>query len=81
MGEVCKGRDTHLDRIVAIKVPSSALARDPQMRERFEREARTVSQLNRAVPTDILHSPARVVVSPGTLSIVLEELSGLWNGR
>ncbi|MBI1875250.1 MAG: serine/threonine protein kinase, partial [Acidobacteria bacterium] len=46
MGEVYKARDTRLDRIVAIKVLSSSLASDPQFRERFEREARTISQLN-----------------------------------
>ena len=35
MGEVYKGRDTRLDRIVAIKVLSSALAGDPPLRERW----------------------------------------------
>src|SRR6266699_9396 len=46
MGEVYKARDTRLDRIVAIKVLSSQLASDPQFRERFDREARTISQLD-----------------------------------
>jgi eukaryotic-like serine/threonine-protein kinase len=46
MGEVYRARDTRLDRIVAIKVLSSALASDPQLRERFEREARAISVLN-----------------------------------
>src|SRR5437867_13087655 len=45
MGEVYKARDTRLDRIVAIKVLTDVLAGDPQFRDRFEREARTVSQL------------------------------------
>src|SRR5262245_16567428 len=45
MGEVYRSRDTRLDRIVAIKVLPEALAADPQGRERFEREARTISQL------------------------------------
>jgi hypothetical protein len=39
---------------------------------------RHFARYRRAIPTDILHFPARVVVSPGTLSIVLEELSGVW---
>ncbi len=46
MGEVYKARDTRLDRTVAIKVLPSHLADKPQLRERFEREARAVSSLN-----------------------------------
>jgi hypothetical protein len=45
MGEVYRARDTRLDRAVAIKVlPLTAV--DPQFRDRFEREARTVSRLD-----------------------------------
>ena len=46
MGEVYKAKDTRLDRIVAIKVLPAHLSGDPHLRERFEREARTVSSLN-----------------------------------
>jgi len=46
MGEVYRARDTRLDRTVAVKVLKSTLAEDPDFRARFEREARTISQLN-----------------------------------
>ena len=46
MGEVYKAKDTRLDRTVAIKVLPSHVARNPDVRRRFEREARAVSSLN-----------------------------------
>ncbi len=46
MGEVYRAKDTRLDRTVAVKVLPSHLADKPQLRERFEREARAVSSLN-----------------------------------
>ncbi len=45
MGEVYKAKDTRLDRAVAIKVLPSHLSRDPDLKARFEREARVVSGL------------------------------------
>ncbi len=46
MGEVYRARDTRLDRTVAIKVLPSGMASTPEVRQRFEREARTISQLS-----------------------------------
>ena len=46
MGEVYRARDTRLDRLVAIKVLSRQLSADPELRQRFEREARAISSLN-----------------------------------
>ena len=46
MGEVCRARDTRLDRTVAIKVLPEHVAADPDLKQRFEREAKTISSLN-----------------------------------
>ncbi|MCC6651721.1 MAG: serine/threonine-protein kinase [Candidatus Eisenbacteria bacterium] len=46
MGEVYRARDGRLGRDVAIKVLPQHLSADPEVRARFEREARTVSGLN-----------------------------------
>src|ERR1700674_3533639 len=46
MGEVYKARDTRLERIVAIKVLPTHLAGRADLRERFEREAKTIASLN-----------------------------------
>src|SRR6266702_2836261 len=46
MGEVFKARDTRLDRSVAIKVLPAEFAQNAQLKIRFEREAKTISQLN-----------------------------------
>src|SRR5450759_5022283 len=46
MGEVYKARDTRLDRTVAIKVLPSHLSSNPEIRQRFDREARTISSLS-----------------------------------
>ena len=46
MGEVYRARDTRLGRDVALKIIHSEVAGDPDLRARFEREARTVAKLN-----------------------------------
>ncbi|MEO6463110.1 MAG: serine/threonine-protein kinase [Candidatus Eisenbacteria bacterium] len=46
MGEVYRAKDTRLGRDVAIKVLPTHLSEQPEIRARFEREARTVSSLN-----------------------------------
>jgi eukaryotic-like serine/threonine-protein kinase len=46
MGEVYRARDTRLDRTVAIKILPDHLPSRAELRERFEREARTIASLN-----------------------------------
>src|SRR5947199_2437926 len=46
MGEVYRARDTRLERSVAIKVLPAQFAANAQLRTRFEREARAISQLS-----------------------------------
>jgi serine/threonine protein kinase len=46
MGEVYRARDLRLEREVAVKVLPQHLASDPDMRGRFEREARSVAALS-----------------------------------
>ncbi|HVS33058.1 MAG TPA: protein kinase [Thermoanaerobaculia bacterium] len=46
MGEVYRGRDTRLDRSVAIKILPAEFADNAQLKLRFEREAKTISQLS-----------------------------------
>src|SRR6201987_2583961 len=46
MGEVYRARDSRLNREVAIKVLPDHLSSSPELRERFEREARAISQLS-----------------------------------
>src|SRR5436190_2544695 len=46
MGEVYRARDSRLGREVAIKVLPEHLSANPEIRARFEREAKTVSSLN-----------------------------------
>jgi Tol biopolymer transport system component len=46
MGEVYRARDTRLDRTVAVKVLPQHLSSSAEVRQRFEREAKTISQLS-----------------------------------
>ncbi len=46
MGEVYRAKDTRLDRTVAVKVLPAHLSSSAESRQRFEREAKTISQLS-----------------------------------
>ena len=72
MGEVYRARDTRLDRTVAVKILPDHLSNRAELRERFEREARTIASLNHAhicTLYDIGHQD-------GTDYLVMEYLEG-----
>jgi serine/threonine protein kinase len=69
MGEVYRTRDTRLDRTVAIKVLTSYLSDNPELKQRFEREAKAISSLNHpniAGDFRFLLSPAKVRIEIST---------------
>src|SRR5882724_842334 len=72
MGEVYRARDTRLDRTVAIKVLNSQLTASAELRARFEREAKIVSQLQDP-HICVLHD---VGSENGTDYLVMEFLDG-----
>jgi len=46
MGEVYRARDMRLERTVAVKILPAQFSSDPVRKQRFEREAKTISSLN-----------------------------------
>ncbi len=72
MGEVYRARDTRLDRTVAIKVLNSQLVVNAELRARFEREAKIISQLQHA-HICVLHDVGH---QDGTDFLVMEYLEG-----
>jgi Tol biopolymer transport system component/tRNA A-37 threonylcarbamoyl transferase component Bud32 len=76
MGQVYRAADTRLDRAVAIKVLPAALAEDRVRRDRFEREARSISKLehpNICPLYDVGELPAE---GGGGLFLVMQFLEG-----
>ena len=49
MGEVYRARDARLERTVAIKVLPEQFSNDTDLKQRFEREAKTISSLNHQI--------------------------------
>ena len=72
MGEVYRARDTRLERTVAIKVLNSALVASPEVKARFEREAKVISQLQHP-HICVLHDVGN---ENGTDFLVMEFLEG-----
>jgi len=72
MGEVYRARDTRLERIVAVKILPDHLSDRAELRERFEREARTIASLNHP-HICVLHDIGQ---QDGTDFLVMEYLEG-----
>ena len=72
MGEVFRARDTRLDRTVAIKILPAEFADNAELRSRFEREARTISQISHP-HICALHDVGR---AEGVEYLVLEFIDG-----
>ncbi len=72
MGEVYRGRDSRLDRDVAIKILPEGLARDPERLARFEREAKVLASLNHP---NIAHIYG-IEESSGIRALVMELVPG-----
>ncbi|HXV61680.1 MAG TPA: protein kinase [Vicinamibacteria bacterium] len=72
MGEVYKAKDTRIDRTVAIKVLPSRLADDAGLKQRFEREAKSISSLNHPHICTLYEFDSH----DGTDFLVMEHLEG-----
>jgi serine/threonine protein kinase len=72
MGEVYRARDTRLDRTVAVKILPAHLSNSADARQRFDREARTISGLSHP---NICHL-YDVGSQDGTSYLVMEYLEG-----
>jgi serine/threonine protein kinase/Tol biopolymer transport system component len=72
MGEVYRARDARLDRCVAIKVLASHLVSSPELKLRFDREARALSAFNHPHICQIFD----VGSQNGTDYLVMELLEG-----
>src|SRR6516162_1630714 len=72
MGEVYRAKDTRLNRTVAIKILSAHLSDNPEIKQRFEREARAISALNHASICQLYDIGSQ----DGTDFLVMEFLEG-----
>ena len=72
MGEVYRAKDTRIDRTVAIKVLPLALANDAGLKQRFAREAKSISSLNHPHICTLYEFDSH----DGTDFLVMEHLEG-----
>ena len=76
MGEVYKARDGRLDRTVAVKILPSRVASDPGLKQRFEREAKTLATLSHPHICSVF-DVGRATTDQGPIDfLVIEHLEG-----
>jgi Tol biopolymer transport system component len=75
MGEVYRARDTRLERMVAVKVLPDHLSSSEELRQRFEREAKTISQLSHP-HICALYDVGEAALPTTVLYLVMELLEG-----
>jgi serine/threonine protein kinase len=79
MGDVYRARDTRLGRIVAVKVLLPHVASDAELKQRFEREARTLAALTHphiCAVFDVGHQAPAAGSDQGVDYLVMEYLEG-----
>lgn len=72
MGDVYRARDLRLGRDVAVKVMAAHIAADPEMRQRFETEARAIASLSHPSILSIYE----LILVEGRPAAVMELLEG-----
>jgi serine/threonine protein kinase len=76
MGQVYKAIDTRLERTVAIKILPSLMAYDREFRERFDREAKTISALNHPNICTLYDVGEAIAGADSVRYLVMEYLEG-----
>src|SRR5271156_3970610 len=71
MGEIYKGQDSRLNRLVAVKILSPGLSTDPERRRRFFQEAQAASALNHPNIITLYD-----IISEGDLQCIVMEYIG-----
>jgi serine/threonine protein kinase len=82
MGEVWKAQDPRLGRDVAVKILPPDMAKDPDLRARFDRESKILASLNHPYIAQIYEAgeevPLNAIVTPGNrvAFLVMEFIEG-----
>src|ERR1700760_3769943 len=76
MSTVYTAKDERLDRLVAVKVMSSALSADPAFTDRFIREARAAARLTHVHAVAVYDQGEEITPTGRIVFLVMELVSG-----